>query len=222
MDRKIIGIKEVYQGTQETREYEFKSGFVWRHPTGASLELVKTMISMLNTPTGGVIILGIEQQRNNSKIEYKGLLPEQIESFEKNEELIKRILNGYASISISPNFLLIEDSSEKKTFLTISVPNYKEYPCLIKKDGIFNDKKGSEVFEFRMGDLFSRSKNPPFSTCKVTQDELNEMIELCAKGVRTKSMDILNIKDSDLPNQKEQIKNKFEEERRKIYGDIQN
>lgn len=222
MDKKNIEIKEIYQGTQENRQNEFKSGFIWKHPTAESLELIKTIISMFNTPSGGTIVYGIEQERNNSKIKYTGLSLEQIESFEKNEEIIKRVLNSYTTINISPHFLLIEDSVNKKTFLSITVPNYKEYPCLTNSDGVFTNKKGKKIYKFRIKDLLTRSISIPFSSEKVSQNELNEMIELCAKGLRTKCVEILNLKKSPNINTQIKIEDKLKKERKKIYGDLPN
>lgn len=221
MDRKEVSITEIYPGAQENREYEFKPSFTWRHPTPQSLELIKTMVSMFNSPSGGTIIYGIKQNRNDSRIEYTGLSQENIESFEINEEKIKRIINSYTSLYIAPNFALILDKELDKAFMTISIQRFHEYATVIKKDGYFEDRNGVKIDSFKIGDILTRSMHPPYSSKKVSQEELNEMIELCAKGVEKKARYILNLEDTEqVKNSIEEdlIKVKLKEERKDEYG----
>ncbi len=217
MDRKAISIKEIYSGTQEIREYEFKKGFIWNHPTGSSLMLIKSVIAMSNSPSGGVVLYGINQNPGDSKINEAGLNSQEVQSFETNEESIKIIINSYISTNIAPQFLLLEDKPLSKTFMTISVSGYREYPSVIKKDGVFKNKNGEDVYKFRIGDILTRSIYPPYSSDKASQEELNEIIELCAKGVKKKAMDILGIKETDLPKKKS-VQDKLKEERKDEYG----
>jgi len=221
-------IKKLYAGTEEQRSVEFKRGLVWEYPSPKSLELIKVVISMFNTPSGGDIILGISQKRNDSKLLYTGLKTDEKKSLIKNEEIIKDTINGYTTIKINPTFTLIEDThfESQKDFLVIKVPHYEEYPCLVRKDGKYkiNKKDGTlkENFKFYKSDLLTRSMYPKFSSRKVEQEELNEMIELCAKGVRTRSRNILNIKAEEKvkTNTHKKMLDKFKEERSKIYGNL--
>lgn len=219
MDRIEKSIKEIYPGTQENREYEFKPSFTWKHPTPQSLILIKTVISMFNSPNGGTLIYGIKQNKNDSRIEYTGLSKEDIKSFEKEEEIIKRIINSYTSVRIAPNFLLIIDKELEKTFMTVSTQGYQEYATVIKKDGRFKDKNGNYIYSFYVGDILTRSMYPPYSSGKVSQEELNEMIELCAKGVRKKATNILNMEEKkpEEESRKKEIEDKLKKEREKEY-----
>jgi hypothetical protein len=158
-------------------------------------------------------------------LSYIGLKSEEVESLIKKEEIIKDTINGYTTVKVNPTFTLIKDSSfkKKKDFLVINVPSYKEYPCLIKKNGEFKKtKKDGSVekgFKFYKSDLLTRSLYPKYSSRKVEQEELNEMIELCAKGLRTKSLDITETYNKTSRKQEEILDN-FEKEREKFYGDI--
>jgi hypothetical protein len=218
-------IKQKYEGAQEERGLEFKKGFLWSKSLPQKLDIIKTAIAMFNTPQGGDIILGIEQKRNDSRLKYVGITKEQSNAFQKKEEEIKDMINSYTTININPTFTIIEDESfdPKKLFLVIGIPPYKEYPCLVKKDGGFipegTNHKKRKVYKFRKSDLLTRSKSVRVSSRKVEQEELNEMIELCAKGLRTKSLDITEVYNKVSKKENENL-DKFKKEREELYGDI--
>jgi hypothetical protein len=225
MQTKKDSIVKIYEGSQEERNLEFKRGFSWSKSSPETLDLIKSVIAMFNTPEGGDVVLGIKQVRNDSRLLYPGIKTEEREIFEKKEEEIKDVINSFTTIDIDPLFTVVEDYAFDpfRLFIIIKIPNYKEYPCLVKRDGYFMDKKKNKrIYRFHKSDLLTRSKFPRFSSRKVQQEELNEMIELCAKGVRTKCRDILNIKTEEQEETKadKKLSDKFKKERSPIYGNI--
>lgn len=219
-------IQTLYQGSPESRQIEFKRGFEWKHRTPKSLELIKTVLSMYNTPEGGDLILGIEQKRNDAGINYTGLKKNERRSLEKNEEVMKDIINSYSTIGINPQFIIYEDDSfrTQKSFLVIRVPHYEEYPTLAKKDGTYKSSEGKFIYAFRWLDLLTRSLYPKFSSGKAKQEELNEIIELCAQGRRAKCIDLLSQETPKENIPLEDILKKFskeyQKERSETYGNI--
>jgi hypothetical protein len=220
LDIRKESIKNLYQGNQESRGLEFKRGFEWTHPTAKSLEIIKTVLCMYNTPEGGDLIIGIKENQNDSRVKYTGINIEELASFEKNEETIKAMVNSYSYMIIEPVFEIVEDSTfeTQKDFLIIRVPHYKEYPTIAKRDGKYLGNKGEEYYKFRKNDLLTRSKSPKYSNCKAGQEELNEMIELGAKGVRSKCKDILNLETREKNFVIKNYAQKYQKERSEIYG----
>jgi len=111
-----------------------------------------------------------------------------------------------------------------KSFLIIKIPHYQEYPNITKRDGDYIKSNGEKDYKFRKNDLLTRSKSPKYSNTKASQEELNEMIELGAKGVRSKCKDILNLTSiNNKSTEKKVLKEfsqKYQKERRNIYGDF--
>ena len=181
---------------------------------------------MYNTPGGGDLIIGIKETRNDSRIEYTGITKQERNSFEKGEEKINAIINGYSNTTIEPIFEIIEDLTfdTAKDFLIIKVPHYQEYPNITKKDGNYIGKRGNKLYKFKKNDLLTRSKGPKYSSCKAGQGELNEMVELGAKGVRSKCQNILNLESTEKRSIRANIfkdfSNRYQKERKDIYGDL--
>ena len=92
-------ILSVISGRQEGRRLEFKPGFHWTEEKSKKIreELIKAIIAMANTPSGGDIVLGMKWNQSKSKHEAKGVKPKELKYFTNNYEKIEQQVHKYCS-----------------------------------------------------------------------------------------------------------------------------
>ncbi len=171
----------------ENRRMEFKPPFRWNDKKVPFLKekVIQTILGFTNTKDGGELILGVsEGQRNHktSNIKLEGLTRKQFESF--NYDAIKESVDKHASLTV--NFELFEyiDPDNGKQFIIISISEFSEFPIICKRNGQVVNKDNDRIL--RRGDVYCRSMRGRPSVIRVTEAEMQEIIELAIDKGRRK------------------------------------
>ena len=152
----------------ETRSIEYKAPFLWSDNNSRWLKekVVRAVLGMTNTRTGGQIIIGISENQN--RIILEGLSDEQLSSF-NDYDGIKGYIDGFSYSGTI--FDISYGSFENKKFIVFTIQEFYEIPAICKKNG-------SEKNILKKDIIYSRSIKAPYSTIPVTDMELREIIHM--------------------------------------------
>ncbi|MGB2696865.1 MAG: RNA-binding domain-containing protein, partial [Candidatus Zixiibacteriota bacterium] len=71
---------ELVKSGREERNLEYKASKDWKdHTTKA--KITKTILGMANIRDGGVIVLGVEEIKDQSRFDFNGMLPEHLGAY---------------------------------------------------------------------------------------------------------------------------------------------
>lgn len=173
-------LKLMLEGGYETRNKEFKSPFSWNDTNSLWLKehVIRGVLAMTNTPFGGQIIIGIQENQTNKSLELIGLDQTQFDSF-KDYDGIKGTIDGYAFSNT--DFDIQEGDVDGKKFVIFNVQEFTELPIICRKNGQTNGVLGEYNF-------YTRSRKAPYSSIRATEIELREIIHM-AVDKETTSLD---------------------------------
>lgn len=167
-------MQELLEAGAERRSLEFKSPFAWESKAPWIQEcVIRAILAMTNTLYGGRIIIGIEEKPNSSgekELIFSGVTDDQLKSFE-NYEKIKGVVDGFSTIDTSFDIDFGEHNGAK--YVVITVQEFYDVPALCKKNG-------SHTGVLVQNDMYSRSKRGAYSSSKVTELELREILHMAA------------------------------------------
>jgi len=175
-------------GSGEGRSLEFKPGLVWNEPESRKLqeEIIKAMIAMSNTPSGGLIILGIESHTKKHKSIITGIDNQCYKSFNDYVEQIQQKVHSHCSQPIDFSFFEAETDKicgKKQKFIVIKISEFSIYPTLCTMSGgKLEDNNKHHVLE--KDTLYVRSKAAPWSSKKASAQEFEEVVRLAADKYR--------------------------------------
>lgn len=156
---------ELVKSGREERNLEYKASKDWKDPT-TKAKITKTILGMANIRDGGVIVLGVEEIKDQSRFNFKGMLPEHLGSY--NHDNIASHVGEYADPFVEFTVRHVED--DNKTFVVIQIKEFSELPVLCKKSGKENLRKGA---------LYTRRKGGKNETIEVpTSTEMREILDL--------------------------------------------
>lgn len=119
-------LEELIKFGREERFLEFKGNVNWDQ---IKEKIAKTSMAMSNLQDGGYVIIGVSQSGNYFTPE--GLSDENLSSY--NFEDIRAFINKYSDPPINPDLEIIQ--AYEKSFLVISISEFKTSPIICKKDG---------------------------------------------------------------------------------------
>jgi predicted HTH transcriptional regulator len=157
----------IVEMAHESRNIEFKSSFSWIDENSRWLRerVIKTILGMANTPDGGYIILGIDEENGNPV--FSGTVDDHITTF--TFDAITGTLSRFASTTINIE-VYVSEYSEKK-YIILRVDEFETFPIICKNSG-------QETGVLEQGCIYCRAKNGPPCTIPVTEIEMQEIIEL--------------------------------------------
>jgi hypothetical protein len=155
-------------GLAERRNLEFKPPFDWSAEKDVWVreKVIRAMLAMTNTPTGGVIIVGIDAQSGSPIL--KGLTANQLASF-GNFEAIKSTVDGFASMAT--DFTISRGAWESKELLVVAVTEFSRRPVLCRKNG-------QSIDVLRERDLYVRPQKGEPRSDRMSELELEEIVGL--------------------------------------------
>ncbi len=181
---------QLLEASSELREIEYKSPFNWASDTWLKECVIRAILGMTNTFSGGRIVVGVTENQSTRKFELTGVTAEQLESFD-NYDSIKSTVDGFSTIQT--NFDIDKCIHEDKTYVVITVREFPDVPTLCRKDG--------STDKLKKDDMYVRSKKAQYSTTRVSELELREIVNM-AVDKQTKdlqrrgwSRDIPNVRD---------------------------
>ena len=165
-------IRELLAPGVERRELEFKSPFSWnKHdPQWLKEMTTKAVLAMHNTPSGGVILVGVLGHEDRPA-DIPGVNGQQLRTFAREEAIIGEI----SSYSTEPLVLTIGAGQYRQSddtlsdLVVIEVAGLDELPTICKRAG---SVKGT----LAEGAIYSRRKAGVPSSDVVTPQELEEII----------------------------------------------
>lgn len=169
------------QDLTENRSREFKSPFDWGDHKSRKIkeETIKAIMAMANTPSGGVVVLGISEDNKKKKI-VTGATSNQIEWIEKNYESVENDINKYCSEYPDIKFATGKTNKlpDKKLtpFIVIFVSEFTHRPMICKRTGDEIDSNGKKILI--EGDIYGRSYSGGWASKKCSSKELDEVIKL--------------------------------------------
>lgn len=162
--------------SSEDRHLEFKPSFIWdkKDDIYQKERIIKAVLAMINTPTGGNIILGIEETLKKIP-KLVGANDEEFKSFQQIE-IIKRDIQKFSSAPIGINFTWGEYEEDDKKFklIAISVSEFEEVPTICRENGAWENKGKKLLYK---GDIYSRLKKE-VSSDRITETELKEIVKM--------------------------------------------
>jgi hypothetical protein len=170
------------QAQKEDQNTEFKSAFDWHDVKSRKLkeEIIKAVIAMSNTPTGGRIILGIREDNKSKKKLMDGVRLDQISWIEKNFEKVESDIHKFCSDY--PAFEFLQGNSGKLVkgkltyFIIISVTEFRARPIICKLTGDEQDEKNKKILSD--GDMYVRTYDGQWASKKCSSKELEDVIKM--------------------------------------------
>lgn len=148
---------------QETSKIEFKRSMPWN---GKNSGIIKDILALSNTPGGGYIIIGVEEDKLNNKLIATGMQKEHIESY--NSDDICDQIARYADPEVVIKIKHYEKDS--KEYIFIEIDEFENFPIICKRS---NQELG-----LYSGDIYYRTKKGKPSSAKINHhDDLREIIE---------------------------------------------
>ena len=147
---------------REERNLEFKKSMDWTDPA-TKAKLTKSVLAMANLRDGGLIVLGVERQPDDTYLSV-GMQPDHLESF------VQDALSSHFSEFADPYIetTVVKTTTDGKTFCVIRVIEFAELPVVCKKDG---DK-------LRRGAMYTRSRRMVETVEVPSQVEMREILDL--------------------------------------------
>jgi len=176
-----LDLEELISGGKESRNVEFKEGFNWNNPKDPKIreELIKAILAMSNTPTGGIIILGIKTDTKKKTVSATGMPRKDVKSFIKNEEGIKRSVHNYGSQPA--RFTISQYKSKKdKLFVVFQVSEFEKWPIVCIRNGKTREDSGKRLV-LEINTIYVRSKTAPWSSKRAGSQEIEDIIEMAVK-----------------------------------------
>jgi predicted HTH transcriptional regulator len=120
---------QIFHGTEE-RNLEYKRSMLWGS-NDTKEKVVIACLAMANTPDGGTIVFGVDEDKEKSQFFANGMLQEHAESFKQDNvsDYVNRFADPYIDIKVSRVVI------DTRIFVTIQVQEYQEYPIVCKLDG---------------------------------------------------------------------------------------
>lgn len=147
----------------ETQVLDFKGPCKWEGEERA--RLTKAIVAMSNTRDGGVVLVGVAEDRAGGKPKLAGLTPEQLSSFDPTK------LADYVNVRFEPNVhLRVEKPTVDGIALAaIIVSEFSDQPHVCVKEAPYQGK-----LEFKPGDLLIRTAGAQSTV--VGSQELRELL----------------------------------------------
>ncbi|MBU0974382.1 ATP-binding protein [Patescibacteria group bacterium] len=175
---------------EESRNFEFKPGFQWTELKSRKLkeEVIKSIVAMSNTPSGGDIVLGIVWNQRIRRHEPRGVNSKHLtyftENYEQIEQQIHKICSQTPDFEIQWGEARIEKGKPRKRFIRIRVTEFSIYPILTIDHGKEREDTGTKDFVIKEDTLYVRTKKATWSSRKATWKEFEEVIRLTADKYR--------------------------------------
>jgi len=167
---KVSEFYELIQLRKEGRSLEFKRSAPWADKFKA--KITKSILAFSNVRDGGIIVIGIKQNGDDS-FDFAGMTGDDLETWNYDE--VASFVSEFADPFVDFSMERVLDG--QKTFLLITISEFKDIPVICKKDG-------SNIL--RRGAIYTRTYRMPESAEVPSQTELREILNLAIeKGTRS-------------------------------------
>lgn len=162
--------QEIEQLGKEGRSLEFKQSTPWGE-SRFKAKIAKSILAFTNVRDGGRIIVGVEQ-KDDGGFDFKGMTTEHLATW--NYDDLASNVSEFADPFV--DFSLERVPYNSKTFLVITIHEFRDLPVICKKD---------YASLLRRGAIYTRTYRIPESAEVPSQTELREILDVAIeKGTR--------------------------------------
>ncbi|MFA6228301.1 MAG: ATP-binding protein [Patescibacteria group bacterium] len=171
----------------EEQSIEYKGSLNW-NAYETKINVLKAMLAMANNDQGGVIVLGVKEEKDRS-VSLSGMTDSDFQSFNYDDiaRFIKRFCDPIIEFTIFSDNLIIDD--ESKNFIILQIHESIE-PTVCTDFALFKKQGGNhyENIALRKNAIYIRSK-APIESREISS--IHEWRELLDRMVQKKKEDIL-------------------------------
>lgn len=154
-------LETILEGGKETQNIEFKGPCQWECQI-----FIKDILAMANLIDGGLIVIGVKEDKNNGCFKRTGLTKKQIKTYKIDE--MKDQASNYADPFVDFDVYFLKDSGGKN-YVIIKVFPFEEIPVICKKDGK----------DIKKGTMYYRSRNRRPESAPISNSyEMREIIRI--------------------------------------------
>lgn len=173
---------------REERNLEYKGNVSW-NDSNIKFKLIKTILAMSNIPDGGVIVVGVDEDKSNNKCNPIGLNKDNLASY--SQDTIQSAVSEYAEPFVEITVTHVEH--DEKCFVVIQIAEFSEMPVICKKgySGTLN-----------RGEVYTRPKRKNESVKVPSQVEMREIIESAVGKSKSKLVKRVTTAGFEIKNRK--------------------
>lgn len=139
--------------------------------------ILKAAIRMSNRRDGGLIVIGVDEDKPNHRLIPTGLSQEQVATW-ANDNLVDQI-EKYTEPAV--NYSMQDLEFDNKHFIILTIQEFGRVPVICKKD--FADSRSNTIV--RNGALYAKTFGKPESNDRLSYLELRNLLDLATeKGVQ--------------------------------------
>ena len=154
-----IKLKEILQGNSENLNLEFKASFNFNENLWARERLIRAILAMSNTRTGGDIVIGVKENLDKSH-DYAGVESDHLSIFKSKIEELKSKVESFSSAPVS--YEIGVGVYKQNSLIVINVTEFSLNPLICRRNGEHVDKLLEE------GAIYVRTLKDKPSSIKLT------------------------------------------------------
>lgn len=193
----------------ESKGFDYKGRVSWQE---AKLELTKDILAMSNIQYGGVIVIGMSENRVTGLFEPEGLPGEWVADYDvtKVSDFVNKYADPRVSIEVKPA------SYQGKTFVFIFVKEFEEIPIICRKDAVDVLKAGETYIR-----TDSATSVPISSLGDRRVEEMRKLLDLALRKKRDNLLETIRGMVDMAPRTEDKVSSeKYKDERADIERDF--
>lgn len=162
-------IEQILEGNAESLNLEFKGEFNFEENTWARERLIRSVLALSNTRSGGVILIGVEESPEKIFVR-KGISDAYLSIFRSKAEDLKSKIESFSSGPV--NYEIGVGLYREKKFVLITVEEFRLNPIICRKTGEHSDRILEE------GAIYIRTlKDKPSSIKLINSVDIQDFLE---------------------------------------------
>jgi len=128
-------MEKILEGNTENLNLEFKESFDFEESVWAREKLIRAILAMSNTKSGGFVIVGI---KDNKPFDFVGVTAEHLNKFVTKIEELKAKVESFANFQA--DYEIGIGTYRKKRYLIFDIREFYLNPIICRKNGEHKDK----------------------------------------------------------------------------------
>ncbi len=176
-------IKQILEGNSENLNLEFKASFDFVENVWARERLIRAILAMSNTRSGGYVVIGIKEDTNKT-FSFNGIEEKHLIIFKSKLEDLKSKIESFSSSPVNYEIGIgkYEVKKEEKNIVLIAVTEFILNPLICRKNGDYKKSGEDNHRILEEGAIYIRTLKDKPSSVKLTnpidiQDFLERAID---------------------------------------------
>ncbi len=175
LDEKTMA--SILEGNTESLTLEFKESFDFKDVNSLWMRdcLIRAILAMSNTRTGGQVVIGIKEKNNRFK--FVGM--KKIHLLRLSEDDLKTKVEFFSNSPV--DYDVHVGSYKRKKFVVITVREFSRYPSICKNNGESKTENGKPKNVLEIGTIYIRTiKEKPSSVKLLDPSDVQDFVERAA------------------------------------------